>query len=148
MLFSGVCLGWGGAGVWLGSAGGARQAETGLICEGLETMERLLRPSTANCASCVRAGFMWLLLTWLPETRSEDVQAAITRLVEIIGGHSISGRDMSKIFSLLRSTKSGCRPRHATLLLRTLQALVKDDGPAVFFEFNGKDSVSTLTLTN
>eukprot|EP00271_Cylindrocystis_brebissonii_P011984 TRINITY_DN3000_c2_g1_i1.p1 TRINITY_DN3000_c2_g1~~TRINITY_DN3000_c2_g1_i1.p1 ORF type:complete len:2905 (-),score=592.76 TRINITY_DN3000_c2_g1_i1:326-8950(-) len=112
----------------------------------LAIFERILEESTANCASCVRAGLMGLLLQWLAEMEGlAALEVSVSRLVQIVGSYSMSGKDLRTVFSLLRSTKEGYRPRHEQQLLRTLQAMVKEDGPPVFFELNGVDSGLEMT---
>ena len=86
---------------------------------------------------------MGLLLEWLAQEDNPRLQASVSMLIQIVGSHSLSGKDLRSVFALLRSTKDGKRPRHGGRLLKTLQSMVKEDGPTVFFELNGKNSVST-----
>jgi hypothetical protein len=107
---------------------------------GLDTFHRLLEESTANQAACVRAGLLSVLLDWFALEQSELLLMKMAQLIRMIGGHSISGKDMRRIFALLRSMKDGSRPHHGTLLLQSLQGMLKEQGPAVFFELSGHDS--------
>jgi len=107
---------------------------------GLDTFHRLLEESTANQAACVRAGLLSVLLDWFALEQTELLLMKMAQLIRMIGGHSISGKDMRRIFALLRSTKDGSRPHHGTLLLQSLQGMLKEQGPAVFFELSGHDS--------
>lgn len=111
---------------------------------GLDTFQLLLEESTANRAACVRAGLLSLLLDWFAQEPKESLIVKMGNLMRMIGGHSISGKDMRCIFALLRSSKDGFRPRHGTLLLRIFQGMLKEQGPAVFFDLSGRDSVSDL----
>ena len=111
---------------------------------GLDTFQLLLEESTANRAACVRAGLLSLLLDWFAQEPKESLNLKIGNLMQMIGGHSISGKDMRCIFALLRSSKDGFRPRHGTLLLRIFQGMLKEQGPAVFFDLSGRDAVSDL----
>ncbi|KAJ6709641.1 hypothetical protein OIU74_010693, partial [Salix koriyanagi] len=77
---------------------------------GLNMFQQLLRDSISNGASCV------------------------------VGGHSISGKDIRKIFALLRSKKVGTRQQYCSLLLTTLLSMLNEKGPTAFFVFNGNDS--------
>ncbi|CAI7775354.1 unnamed protein product [Closterium sp. NIES-54] len=72
----------------------------------------------------------------------EGVVAAVALLVETMGRHSMSGKEITAVFHLLRQAGAGSRARHASLLLRTLLGAIKDEGPSGFFELNGVDSVS------
>eukprot|EP01018_Ginkgo_biloba_P014188 Gb_28819 [translate_table: standard] len=116
-----------------------------LQCYGLEMFHHLLEESTANRASCVRAGLLSLLLDWFGTEESDLLILKLGQLIQMIGGHSITGKDMRKVFALLRSTKDGARPRHSTLLLNTVQGMLKEEGPTVFFELNGRDSGIVIT---
>ncbi|CAK9238386.1 unnamed protein product, partial [Sphagnum troendelagicum] len=107
---------------------------------GLDTFHRLLEESTANQAACVRAGLLSVLLDWFALEQTELLLMKMAQLIQMIGGHSISGKDMRRIFALLRSMKDGSRPHHGTLLLQSLQGMLKEQGPAVFFELSGHDS--------
>lgn len=109
---------------------------------GLDTFQLLLEESTANRAACVRAGLLSLLLQWFAKEPEVALIVKLGHLMKMIGGHSISGKDMRSIFALLRSSKDGLRPRHGTLLLRIFQGMLKEQGPAVFFDLSGRDSVS------
>lgn len=122
-----------------------RQCNEKLQCYGLDTFHHLLEESTANRACCVKAGLLSLLLDWFGMEDNETVISRIGRLMQLIGGHSITGKDMRKVFALLRSTKDGARPRDNNLLLNTVQGMLKEEGPSVFFELNGRDSGIMLT---
>lgn len=113
---------------------------------GLDTFQLLLEESTANRAACVRAGLLSLLLEWFAKETDVALIVKFGRLMQMIGGHSISGKDMRSIFALLRSSKDGLRPRHGTLLLQIFQGMLKEQGPAVFFDLSGRDSVSNFHL--
>ncbi|BBM99563.1 hypothetical protein MPTK1_1g22060 [Marchantia polymorpha subsp. ruderalis] len=114
-------------------------------CKGLDTFYRLLEDSTANQASCVRSGLLSFLLDWFAVAQSDLLIIKLAQIVQMIGGHSISGKDMRRIFSLLRSTNDHPKPQHGTILLKVLQGMLKEEGPAVFFEMSGKDSGIVVT---
>ncbi|KAL2652898.1 hypothetical protein R1flu_021026 [Riccia fluitans] len=114
-------------------------------CRGLDTFFRLLEDSTANQAACVRSGLLSFLLDWFAVAQSDLLVIKLAQLVQMIGGHSISGKDMRRIFSLLRSTNDQPKPQHSTILLKVLQGMLKEEGPAVFFEMSGRDSGIVVT---
>lgn len=70
----------------------------------------------------------------------------IAQLIQVIGGHSISGKDIRKIFALLRSDKIRCSQFYSSLLLSTVSFMLKEKGPEAFFEFSGYDSVCLHVL--
>ncbi|GAV66852.1 WD40 domain-containing protein/Beach domain-containing protein/Laminin_G_3 domain-containing protein [Cephalotus follicularis] len=107
---------------------------------GLNVFLQLLRDSISNRASCVRAGMLNFLLGWFSEEENDGVILEISQLIQIIGGHSISGKDIRKIFALLRSEKVGTRLQYCSLLLTTVLSMLNEKGPTAFFDLNGKDS--------
>lgn len=70
----------------------------------------------------------------------------IAQLIQVIGGHSISGKDIRKIFALLRSEKVGSHQQYSSLLLTSMLAMLNEKGPTAFFDLNGVESV-TETMT-
>lgn len=122
-----------------------QKCEAGDQVFGLDIFHTLLEESTANRSSCVRAGLLIVLLDWFAMEQSESLVVKVAQLMQMIGGHSISGKDMRRIFALLRGTKDGSRPRHGTLLLQILRGMLKESGPAVFFELSGRDSGIVVT---
>ncbi|KAI4307513.1 hypothetical protein L6164_030691 [Bauhinia variegata] len=107
--------------------------------DGLNLFHQLLRDSISNRASCVRAGMLDFLLNWFSQGDNDDMIVKIAQLIQAIGGHSISGKDIRKIFALLRSEKVGTR-RQYSLLLTSLLSMLHEKGPTAFFDLNGNDS--------
>nr|POE55802.1 beach domain-containing protein b [Quercus suber] len=62
------------------------------------------------------------------------------KLIQVIDGHSISGKDIRKIFALLQSEKVGCRQQYSSLLLTTVSSMLNEKGPTSFFDLNGNNS--------
>ncbi|XP_057986936.1 BEACH domain-containing protein B isoform X2 [Hevea brasiliensis] len=111
---------------------------------GLNLFLQLLRDSISNRASCFRAGMLNFLLDWFAEEDSDSVILKIAQLIQVIGGHSISGKDIRKIFALLRSEKVGSRQQYCSLLLNTVLSMLNEKGPTAFFDLNGNDSGITI----
>ncbi|XP_014501021.1 BEACH domain-containing protein B isoform X2 [Vigna radiata var. radiata] len=107
---------------------------------GLEMFQQLLKDSISNRASCVRAGMLDFLLNWFSQEDNDSVIFQIAQLIQAIGGHSISGKDIRKIFALLRSEKVGMRRLYCSVLLTSLLAMLHEKGPTAFFDFDGVDS--------
>ncbi|CAK7347274.1 unnamed protein product [Dovyalis caffra] len=107
---------------------------------GLNMFQQLLRDSISNRASCVRAGMLNFLLDWFSQEDNDSTILKIAQLIQVIGGHSISGKDIRKIFALLRSEKVGTRQQYCSLLLTTVLSMLNEKGPTAFFDFNGNDS--------
>lgn len=120
------------------------QSSDSLKQHGLSLFLHLLRDSLSNRASCFRAGMLNFLLDWFSQETGKTMLWKIAHLIQVIGGHSISGKDIRKIFSLLRSDYLGPR-QHSSLLLTSMLAMLKEKGPTAFFDLNGIDSVSFIT---
>ncbi|KAM6596704.1 hypothetical protein CsatA_007228 [Cannabis sativa] len=117
-----------------------RKSSESLQQHGLDVFQQLLRDSISNRASCVRAGMLNFLLDWFPQESSDSVIFKIAHLIQVIGGHSISGKDIRKIFALLRSEKLVSQQKYCSLLLSTVSSMLHEKGPTAFFDFNGNDS--------
>uniref|UniRef100_A0A2P2MSL5 Uncharacterized protein n=1 Tax=Rhizophora mucronata TaxID=61149 RepID=A0A2P2MSL5_RHIMU len=107
---------------------------------GLKLFQLLLRDSISNRASSVRAGMLNFLLDWFSQEDNDSVILKIAQLIQVIGGHSISGKDIRKIFALLRSEKVGKRQQYCSLLLTTMLSMLNEKGPTAFFDLSGTDS--------
>ncbi|KAI3460067.1 hypothetical protein Pfo_016730 [Paulownia fortunei] len=107
---------------------------------GLNIFLHLLRDSLSNRASCVRAGMLDFLLNWFSQYNDETMVWKISQLIQVIGGHSISGKDIRKIFALLRSESSGPQRHSSSLLLTSMLTMLNEKGPTAFFDLNGIDS--------
>ncbi|XP_038974909.1 BEACH domain-containing protein B isoform X2 [Phoenix dactylifera] len=116
-----------------------QKSSTSLQHYGLDVFQSLLKDSIVNRTSCFRAGILSFLLDWFSVEEREDIIAKIAKLIQIIGGHSISGKDIRKIFALLRSERIGYAQK-CSLLLTSVHYMLKEKGPEAFFEFSGQDS--------
>ncbi|KAJ0790760.1 putative transcription factor WD40-like family [Helianthus annuus] len=108
--------------------------------EGLNIFLHLLRDSISNRASCVRVGLLSFLLDWFPYEDNDSVVLKIGQLIQVTGGHSVSGKEIRKIFALLRSEKVGTRQQYCSLLLTNISSMLNEKGPTAFFNFDGHDS--------
>ncbi|XAR62071.1 hypothetical protein NMG60_11016666 [Bertholletia excelsa] len=107
---------------------------------GLNVFLQMLKDSISNRASCVRAGMLNFLLDWFSQEEKDSVILKIAQLVQVTGGHSIYGKDIRKIFALLRSKKIGSRQQYCSLLLTSILSMLNEKGPIAFFDLNGNDS--------
>ena len=82
---------------------------------------------------------------WFSLKDTDNVILKIAQLIQVIGGHSISGKDIRKIFALLRSEKVGSRQQYSSLLLTTVSSMLNEKGPTSFFDLNGNNSVSAFS---
>lgn len=117
------------------------QSSDALQYYGIDVFQQLLRDSIANRASCFRAGMLSFLLDWFTLEENDDLIWKIAQLIQIIGGYSMSGKDIRKIFALLRSEKIGSRQNYCSLLMTSIQYMLKEKGPTAFFQLDGNDSV-------
>lgn len=118
------------------------QSSDSLRHHGLNLFLQLLRDSISNRASCVRAGMLNFLIDWFSQEEDDSVVLKLAQLIQVMGGHSISGKDIRKIFALLRSEKVGTRQQYCSLLLTSILSMLNEKGPTAFFDLNGNDSVS------
>jgi hypothetical protein len=107
-------------------------------------LQQLLKQSITNRTSCFRAGSLGFLLDWFTTEEKDDAVIEIAELIQIIGAHSICGKDIRRIFALLRCEKIGAKQKHTSLLLTSLSHMLKEKGPEAFFEFSGHDSVRSV----
>lgn len=107
-------------------------------------LQQLLKQSITNRTSCFRAGLLSFLLDWFSIEEKDDTVIEIAELIQILGAHSICGKDIRKIFALLRCEKIGAKQKHTSLLLTSLSHMLKEKGPEAFFEFSGHDSVRVV----
>ncbi|KAL9450104.1 hypothetical protein AB3S75_011937 [Citrus x aurantiifolia] len=107
---------------------------------GLNVFQLLVRDSLSNQASCVRAGMLHFLLDWFSQEDNDSVILQMAQLIQVIGGHSVSGKDIRKIFALLRSEKVGKHQQYCSLLLSSISSMLNVKGPTAFFDLNGSDS--------
>ena len=104
-------------------------------------LQQLLKQSITNRTSCFRAGLLSFLLDWFSIEEKDDTIIEIAEIIQILGAHSICGKDIRKIFALLRCEKIGAKQERASSLLTSLSHMLKEKGPEAFFEFSGHDSV-------
>ncbi|KAM0051171.1 hypothetical protein Hdeb2414_s0007g00233431 [Helianthus debilis subsp. tardiflorus] len=114
--------------------------------EGLNIFLHLLRDSISKRVSCVRVGLFSFLLDWFPYEDNDSVVLKIGQLIQVTGGHSVSGKEIRKIFSLLRSEKVGTRQQYCLVFLTNISSMLNEKGPTAFFNFYGHDSVSFLAF--
>ncbi|GAB2247807.1 hypothetical protein Droror1_Dr00007689 [Drosera rotundifolia] len=117
-----------------------QKSNNSLKQSGLSIFLQLLRDCISNRDSCVRARMLSFLLDWFPEEDNPNVMFEIARLIQVTGGHSISGKDIRKIFALLRGEKVGKLQQYFSLLLNSVLAMLNEKGPVAFFDLIGNDS--------
>ncbi|GAB2294234.1 hypothetical protein Dimus_028451 [Dionaea muscipula] len=107
---------------------------------GLNICLQLLRDSISNRDSCVRAGMLNFLLDWFSQDDNANAVLKIAQLIQVIGGHSISGKDIRKIFAVLRSEKVRNRQQYCSLLMNSILSMLNEKGPSAFFDLSGNES--------
>ncbi|KAG8069818.1 hypothetical protein GUJ93_ZPchr0006g46210 [Zizania palustris] len=117
-----------------------QKSSTTLQHYGLAVLQQLLKGSITNRSSCFKAGLLSFLLDWFSVEETDDTVVKIAELIQIIGGHSICGKDIRKMFALLRDENIGVKQKHNSLLLTSLSHMLKEKEPEAFFEFSGHDS--------
>ncbi|KXG29535.1 BEACH domain-containing protein B isoform X1 [Sorghum bicolor] len=117
-----------------------QKSSTSLQHYGLMVLQQLLKGSITNRTSCFRAGLLSFLLDWFKVEEEDDIVIKIAEIIQIIGGHSICGKDIRKFFALLRDEEIIAKQKHSSLLLTSVSHMLKEKGPEAFFEFSGHDS--------
>lgn len=83
----------------------------------------------------------------LGDLRNDTLVELCLRVVETLGRHSVTVRELKRLFSLLRAEQPGdFRPRHSDALVRALHNMAERNaaGPARFFVFDGVRSTLRL----
>ncbi|EPS68659.1 hypothetical protein M569_06109, partial [Genlisea aurea] len=117
-----------------------QKSNDALLQYGLQLFHNMLRDSLSNRESCVRAGMLEFLLDWIATDDSNAVLLKISPLIEVVGGHSISGKDIRKMFAMLRG-EGICLPEHSrSAILSSMLMMMNEKGPSAFFDLSGIDS--------
>ncbi|KAG0476313.1 hypothetical protein HPP92_013154 [Vanilla planifolia] len=109
-----------------------QKCSTSLQHYGLDVFQNLLKDSISNRTSCSKAGLLTVLLDWFAIVEDEKLITKLAQLIQVIGGHSISGKDIRKIFALLRCESIGSKNNNSSLLLASLQYMLMEKGPEAF----------------
>ncbi|KAL8131051.1 hypothetical protein AgCh_007110 [Apium graveolens] len=107
---------------------------------GLNLFLQLLKESISNRVLCVKAGMLNYLIDWFSQEEDDGVDLKLAQLIQVTGGHSISGKNIRKMFALLRSEKVGTRQQYCSLLLTSILSMMNEKGPTAFFDLNGYNS--------
>eukprot|EP01133_Synstelium_polycarpum_P008387 gene8387-9862_t len=113
----------------------------------LDTFTPIVLKCTTNQSVCCNCHLIFHLLEAI---HVPDQPMAITtkllQLVQYLGCHSVSVRELKKLFGLLKSDAGDHRPPTTSVLLGTLQniAVSRNPGPSVYFDFDGKESCLSL----
>jgi hypothetical protein len=68
------------------------------------------------------------------------VSSKIFQLIEILGSHSISVRDLRALLVSMRSDHPHFSPHKSLQILNSLQTMTERAGPEVYFHFTGVNS--------
>jgi Neurobeachin/BDCP, DUF4704 alpha solenoid region/Neurobeachin alpha solenoid region/Concanavalin A-like lectin/glucanases superfamily len=108
----------------------------------MDTFVQLVECCMLNCSLCCSRHLIFLLLGLVPTYRDEGLLTKALRVVELLGTHSITVRELKRFFKLTNSLAGGFRPRAQMRLLKGLEfmALSSNQGPEVFFDLDGTTS--------
>jgi hypothetical protein len=98
----------------------------------------VLNGSSTNIQSCCEIGLLDLLIEKLPNLGSVDLQRTSLKFIEVLGGHSITAKQLRKFLSLMNQVEghdSETQPSYASLLLETMHGMYVEAGAANFFDF-------------
>ncbi len=106
----------------------------------LEAFRPLLENCGVNPAICCTQGLVYMLVTSLPQWDPSTHQALVA-VLEIVGTHSISVRELKRIFGYMRSER-GFRPVLEPAFAKAVQfmAFAPLQKPDHYFDFDGLSS--------
>ncbi|EGG24619.1 BEACH domain-containing protein [Cavenderia fasciculata] len=115
----------------------------------LDTFTPIVLKCTTNQSVCCNCHLIYHLLETINEKNNQTmgVTTKILVLVQNLGDHSVSVRELKKLFTLLKTEQGDIyRPPTTSALLSTLQtiAVSRNPGPSVYFDFDGHDSLIRL----
>ncbi len=112
----------------------------------LSTLAALLRDSTPNKSVCCKSNLLHMLLGEMLRPENPHLEQ-LMQLVELLGAHSITIRELKKIFALLR-IEDGQRPALWPRLLQALHVMTvgQGDGPQIFFDLLGASALALPVL--
>lgn len=102
----------------------------------IEQLIPILQGFSTNIQSCCDAGLLDLLIGKLPNIIGPDLQKASVKLVEVLGGHSITAKQLRKLLGLINrpdSHESGARQSYAPLVLEAMNRMYVEAGAANFY---------------
>ncbi|EFA75292.1 BEACH domain-containing protein [Heterostelium album PN500] len=112
----------------------------------LDTFTPIVLKCTTNQSVCCNCHLIYHLLGAINAKQPMEITTKILQLIQYLGYHSVSVRELKKLFGLLKSDDGEHRPPTTSVLLSTLQniAVSRNPGPQVYFDFDGKDSCINL----
>jgi len=109
----------------------------------IDMFTKLVEKCPLNQSLCCERSLIFSLLDLVPAINQDDnLLQRIYSLIELLGTHSISVRELKRQFLLLKSKPGDFRPLAQLRTMKALQfmALSRTNSPAHFFDMNGKDS--------
>eukprot|EP01132_Coremiostelium_polycephalum_P009076 gene9076-11116_t len=108
----------------------------------LDTFTPIVQKVTTNQSVCCNCHLIYHLIEAIHKDQPMDITARIFQLIQELGYHSVTVRELKRLFGLLKSEPGDFRPRTTSVLLETLQniSVSRNPGPQVYFDFDGKDS--------
>ncbi|KAK3235248.1 hypothetical protein CYMTET_54533 [Cymbomonas tetramitiformis] len=138
-----------------------RSCHPDLQDKGLDAFTNLLRDSVASQAACQRASLLSVLIGWFGDPAAAAQRSRLTTLLQICGAYSVSASDLRRIFGLLRNAAAASKlpldgaaseeaereqgSSDAVLLLSALKLMTCREGPAAFFELQGREAGITMS---
>ncbi|KAF2072405.1 hypothetical protein CYY_006280 [Polysphondylium violaceum] len=112
----------------------------------LKKFTEIVQKYTTNQSVCCNYHLIYILLDSIYKDQPMDITWGILNLIQQLGYHSVTVRELKKLFGLLKSELGDFRPPTTVLLLSTLQniSVSRNPGPQVYFDFDGKDSAIIL----
>ena len=109
----------------------------------IDTFTSIVNKCPLNQSLCCEEQLIFCLLEMIPKiNQNANLLQKFSSLIEVLGTHSITVKELKRQFLLLKSEPGDFRPRGQIRLMKALQfmALSRTIGPLTFFDFNGKSS--------
>eukprot|EP00761_Pharyngomonas_kirbyi_P000202 gb/GECH01000202.1/.p1 GENE.gb/GECH01000202.1/~~gb/GECH01000202.1/.p1 ORF type:complete len:3078 (+),score=643.06 gb/GECH01000202.1/:1-9234(+) len=104
--------------------------------------------NTRNQSSCCKAGLIEVLLTMIEDSKfSNEAINSLMFLLEILGKHSITVKELKDLFHLLKrqtSDVTNVKSSRLPMLIKTLQKMTQKEGAEAFLHMDGVRSGITL----
>ena len=120
-----------------------------LADEMIEKFSSIVRKSPRNQSICCDKELIYSILNIIQDLKRDiPTLTALVGLLEMLGSHSITVKELKKQFLLMKSEPGDFRPLAQSRLLKALQfmALSRGKSPMSFFDFDGNSSSLTLPL--
>lgn len=99
------------------------------------TLKTMVGKSTHNKSACCKINLIDTLLDLFPKFADTDLQRHAIELITQVGRHSMSVKELKRVFGLLKSNTEGARPAYVPDFLESLTKMSTSSGPRALLLF-------------